>query len=280
MAKRPSLFLWNRAQALAEPLPPLHLRAERVAAALSPGRHGRRRSGPGDDFWQFRPYQPGEPVQSMDWRQSAKSDGLFLREKEWAASQTVWLWADSSPSMIWRSRPDLPEKLEQARLLALALAALLLRGGERVGALGLDRTSSALPRLQEDLEAAPAALPALLPPQSEAVLISDFLFPLDALKARLTAAPVRGHLLHLLDPAEEALPYQGRLRLAGLEGEGEMLLPRAEDYREAYAARLAEHRAALGRIAAQAGWSLTSASTIQPPETVLAALFPKLEGRC
>ncbi|HZH47161.1 MAG TPA: DUF58 domain-containing protein, partial [Roseococcus sp.] len=121
-----------QAEAAAARLPPLVVEAERVAATIMQGAHGRRRAGQGDAFWQFRPYSPGDSAARVDWRQSAKAQRLFVRETEWEAAQTVVLWRDASHSMDWRSRPALPTKAERAALLLLALAALLLRGGERV----------------------------------------------------------------------------------------------------------------------------------------------------
>src|SRR5688500_9183015 len=124
-----------RAEQLAATLPPLLVAAERVAATVQQGVHGRRRVGTGEAFWQFRRYEAGDSPQRIDWRQSAKADPVFVREMEWAAAQSVWLWRDASASMRWRSHPDWPEKLAHAELLTLALAVLLVRGGERVALL-------------------------------------------------------------------------------------------------------------------------------------------------
>src|SRR5512134_2605698 len=102
----------SRAEALAASLPPLLVAAERVAATVSQGVHGRRRVGQGETFWQFRRYQPGDSAQRIDWRQSAKSDRAYLRETEWEAAQSVWLWRDPSASMRWQSSRQDPTKLE------------------------------------------------------------------------------------------------------------------------------------------------------------------------
>ena len=147
--------LLSRGEALAAALPPLLVAAERVAATVSQGVHGRRRVGEGETFWQFRRYQPGDPAQRIDWRQSAKSDRVYVRENEWEAAQSVWLWRDGSASMRWRVARDRPTKLERADLLLLALAALLVRGGEHVALLG-ERPAVARPR-----GAAPAGAPLL-----------------------------------------------------------------------------------------------------------------------
>ena len=111
-------------------LPPLQIAAEQVAATVAQGVHGRRRVGIGETFWQFRRYVPGDSTRSIDWRQSAKTDHIYIRETEWAAAQSVWLWRDPSPSMAYRSARSLPEKRDRADLLLLALASLLNRAGE------------------------------------------------------------------------------------------------------------------------------------------------------
>lgn len=275
-----------RAQDLAARLPPLLVAAQRVAQGLDQGAHGRRRSGPGEVFWQYRQSQPGDAAGAIDWRRSARSDHLFVRETEWAAAQTVWLWRDASASMDWRSTPGLPTKRDRAELVILALACLLLRAGERVALLagGLAPTGGqgALERLfaamaQETGAALPA--PAPLPRHAALVLAGDFLAPLDEIAARLRPLGGQGHLVQIVDPAEDSLPYDGRVRFAGLEGEGELLVPRAERLRSSYAARLAAHRDGLAALARSLGWSFAIHRTDQPPRHALLALYARLAER-
>ncbi len=283
--------LGRDAAALAARLPPLLVAAERVAATVAQGVHGRRRGGPGDSFWQFRPYAEGDPPARIDWRQAARAgrpapQGWVVRESEWEASETVCLWVDASPSMHWRSAASLPAKHARAVLLALALAALLLRGGERVMLSGADPRpasgSGALPRLAEALlTAPPAGLPAAdrVPRHARLVLIGDFLLPeieVAALLAACAARQVGGVLLQVLDPAEETLPYAGRVRFDGLEGEAPYLAPRAEALREMYAARLAARRAGLTEAARRAGFVFAHHRSDAPPETALLALHAAL----
>src|SRR5919202_4758942 len=135
-AVNPAASIQHCAEQLAARLPPLLVAAERVAATVAQGVHGRRRVGQGDSFWQFRQYQPGDAPQRIDWRESAKSQRLYVRETEWEAAQSVWLWRDPSPSMDYASSAALPTKRARADLLLLALVALLVRGGERATLLG------------------------------------------------------------------------------------------------------------------------------------------------
>src|SRR5690242_12506823 len=122
---------------LAASMPRLILEARRVAATVIHGLHGRRRAGPGENFWQYRRFVSGEPASRVDWRRSARDDHLYVREQEWEAAHTVWIWADRSPSMVFASRDARESKLERGLIVAFALAELLVAGGERVGVPGL-----------------------------------------------------------------------------------------------------------------------------------------------
>ncbi|WP_114393466.1 DUF58 domain-containing protein [Oleisolibacter albus] len=280
----------QRAESLALRLPPLLVAAERVAATVAQGVHGRRRVGTGETFWQFRRYQPGDSVATIDWRQSAKSAHVFVRETEWEAAQTAWLWRDSSPSMNWRSTRSLPTKRERADLLTLALAVLLVRGGERVALLGSGIAPSAarsiMPRLALHMTAeAPRSdgmglpPPEPLPRHAQLVVVGDLLSPLaeiQAMVAAFAARGLRGHLVQVLDPAEETLPFDGRVAFEGLEGETQMLVPRVESIRAAYLERLSAQKAGLTAIARTAGWSLTCHRTDRSPQAALLALWGAL----
>jgi uncharacterized protein (DUF58 family) len=283
--------LQQRGERLATRLPPLLLRARRVAATVAQGVHGRRRVGQGDAFWQFRRYEPGDSAHRIDWRRSAKSDNLFLRETEWEAAASIWLWCDRSPSMAYRSSPALPEKGDRAALLLLALAMLLLRGDEHVALLGsgqpprpgraaLERIAFLLDRPPEG-DGAAEGLPSFapLPRHGQLVIIGDLLAPLeeiDRLVRSFAGRGVDGHLVQVLDPAEETLPFAGRTRFEGLEGEGELLVRRVEAVREEYVARMAAQRDGLAAIARAVGWDYLAHRTDKPPESALLALHAAL----
>jgi uncharacterized protein (DUF58 family) len=263
----------------------LVVRAERIAATVMQGVHGRRRSGQGDAFWQFRPYLPGDAASRVDWRQSARSDRVFIRETEWEAAQTVALWSARGPGMAWRSRDTLPTKQERAEVLLLALAALLLRGGERVRGFGAPRAFIGRPALASLAGFLPeqAASPAdpRLPRHARAVLFSDFLAPLDETRAQLAALAaqgLRGHVLQILDPAEETLPFAGHIRFEDPSGGAPAPIPRIEALRGAYQSALARHREGLAALALSLGWSFATHRTDQPPELALLALFQRLEA--
>jgi uncharacterized protein (DUF58 family) len=283
-----SVSVQHRAEELSSALPPLLVAAERVAATVAQGVHGRRRVGQGETFWQFRQYQPGDSAQRIDWRESAKSQHLYVRETEWEAAQSVWLWRDASASMDYASGAAVPTKRARADLLIVALTALLIRGGERASMLGTGMPPLsgrvALNRIATlvDRPAGPgASLPGFetLPRYAQIVLIGDFLSPLEEVHSTIAgfaASGLRGHMLQVLDPAEETLPFDGRVRFEGIEDEHEILISRVETVREDYIGRLAAHRAGLAAIAQPAGWSFVTHRTDKAPHTALLALYTAL----
>jgi uncharacterized protein (DUF58 family) len=282
-----------KAEILSANLPPLMVAADRVAATVSQGVHGRRRVGQGESFWQYRHYSWGDPISKIDWRRSARSDSVFIRENEWEAAQSVWIWSDASPSMHYASARNLVEKSARADLLALALASLLVRGGEHVAALGHRMTPTtgrnalyllAAAMEERDLltgDGDTRSLPPFepLPRYGRAVFISDFLEPKEDLyKAigRFADRGVDGHIVQILDPAESDLPFTGRTRFEGLEDEGSALIGRVEGVRAEYRQTMEELQAGLKDIATATGWDYQVHITDRPPESALLRLFMAL----
>jgi uncharacterized protein (DUF58 family) len=262
--------------------------AERIAATVAQGVHGRRRVGQGESFWQLRRYQQGDPVQSIDWRQSAKREHLYIRENEWEAAQSVWVWLDRSTSMQYHSNDGLPDKADRAAVLMLALSSLLIRGGERITLLGsgippsngravMDRLVASISLEDSEEQSAPPL--EQLPRHARVVMISDFLTPPTEIEQTLrgfASLGVRGHLLQVFDPAERSLPFSGRVRFEGLEGEGAALIGRVEAVRTEYMQLMEKHRRAIEDIARSLGWTCLAHATDQPPQTALLALYHAL----
>lgn len=279
----------RKAEEIAAGLPPLMVAAERVASTVSQGVHGRRRVGQGETFWQFRRYQSGDSAQLIDWRQSAKSQPLYVRETEWEAAESVWLWRDGSASMHYSSGKEYPAKTDRADLLLLALASLLVRGGEHMALLGSGKTPAtgraALGQVAATLESertrdedGHASLPVFepLPRYARVVMIGDFLSPLDEINSIVgdfAGHGVRGHLLRVLDPAEETLPFSGRIHFEGPEKEGDLIIGRVESVRRDYGEAMNAHHRGLETLVRHAGWTFATHRTDRPPESALLALY-------
>lgn len=278
----PSEFYLARSDRLASALPDLLVSAERAAASLSQGLHGRRAAGRGETFWQYRRYTDGDDAANIDWRRSGRSDHHFIRENEWEAAHTVWLWADPSTSMHLQSHLTVHSKIEQAILIALSIAFLLTGAGEMIGAYGSSRAPGQTRVHVETLAAAMVEMagaanqvsvglppaPANAKPFSDVILLSDFLTPLDRLQPHLesiAAEGIRGHMVQILDPVEEDFPFQGRIEFADPESKTSLTVNRAEHIRQDYISRLLEHRRALSGLARKLGWSFALHHTGQPP---------------
>jgi uncharacterized protein (DUF58 family) len=285
--------VWRReAATLSARLPQLAIAAREIARSVMHGVHGRRRAGPGENFWQFRPFLSGEPAASIDWRRSAREDRAYVREREWEAAHTVWIWADRSPSMQFQSNLARASKIDRGIVLGLATADLLVRGGERVGLLGLTRPLASRGVIERFAEAiahddargdAPAELPPPAPllARSKVVLLGDFLSSpasIDATIAGLAADGAQGHVMMISDPIEETFPFEGHTEFVDTDGASRLRLGRAQSLRVDYLDRLARHREAVRAAAASRGWSFALHRTDRPASEALLSLRTRLEG--
>jgi len=283
------LGLRRGAEALADPLPPLLAEASHLAATVQLGEHGRRRPGMGNEFWQYRPAHAGDSARMIDWRRSARTDGHYVREKEWQAAQSVQIWVDPAQSMGFRGDDSRPTKRDRAATLALALSILLIRGGERVGMadasmpprtgeVQLNRlaTRLALEATEADY-GAPEARTFLT--GARALFLSDFLGDPTAIEAALTEAAdrgVRGALVQVLDPVEESFPFDGRTIFESMSGALRFESRKAGSLRDRYLDRLAERKDHLSTLARRTGWQFTTHHTDSPAPAALLWLYHAL----
>jgi uncharacterized protein (DUF58 family) len=281
----------GESRSLAVSMPRLVLEARRIAATVIHGLHGRRRAGPGENFWQYRRFVSGEPSGNVDWRRSARDDHLYVREREWEASHTIWLWPDRSPSMDFSSHLTEWSKLDRALVVSFAMAEVLVQGGERVGVPELMRPSAnrnVIEKMAEaivhDTSERPSLPPSFVPSaRSEIVVLSDFWSPvaeITTMLAGLSASGAHGTLLQVVDPAEETFPYVGRVEFVEPEGAGTVTAGRAETWRNDYQTRVEQHRAAIRAETERLGWSFIIHRTDRPASELLLSLHGRLgEGR-
>lgn len=264
------------AQDLAARLPRLVLEARRVAATLAHGIHGRRRAGPGETFWQFRPFSSGEPASRIDWRRSGRDDRLCVREREWEAAHSVHLWIDRSASMAFGSELAMAPKCDRAVVLGLALAESFVEAGERVGMMGqappravrriAERFAEILadPRGSEATDMPPRTA---LAPYDEALIVSDCLSAAEEWEAcieAIAARGARGHILMIVDPVEESFPFAGQAMLEDPEAGMRLRVGDAASWGAQYRTRIARHRDALETATRRRGWTLTIHRTDRP----------------
>jgi len=275
------------ARTLAETLPRLILEARKIAATVIHGLHGRKRAGPGEQFWQYRRFISGEPARQVDWRRSARDGILYVRELEWEASHTVWIWPDRSPSMHFTSHLASESKLERTLVITFAMAEVLVHGGERVGVPGLMRPTGSRNVLDKMANAVVhdvlerASLPPSFAPSSlaEIVVVSDFWAPTaDIVQtlARLGSNGSHGHVIQVVDPAEETFPYSGRVEFIEPEGAGSITAGRAEAWKKDYEAIVARHRGAIRAQIDKLGWSFAIHRTDRAATEMLLALHARM----
>jgi len=284
--------LRSHAEGIAAALPPLMADAEHLAATVLLGAHGRRRAGMGDEFWQYRPAMAGDAARSVDWRRSARSDAHFVQEKEWQAAQSVLMWVDNAKSLDFASDKKLTTKADRAKLLSLATAILLMRGGERValaamgtpprsGEAQLSRIAQTLADGGDQPDYGAPDIKGMLP-HSRAMFVSDFMGDFPAVSAQLTKATdrgVKGVLLQILDPQEEAFPFDGRTIFESMGRSVRHETLKAGELRDRYLERLAARKAELADLARATGWQYMCHHTNEPAQGALLWVFGALERR-
>jgi uncharacterized protein (DUF58 family) len=279
------------ARRLAANYPALLAEAKRVSAITATGLHGRRKAGQGETFWQYRPYDTSDPANRIDWRRSARSDSLFVRDNEWEAANTVYLWQEQNAGMDWASSKKLPLKSERATILLMALAHLLMQGGERCKIIGQDSRSrtgrKGLDRLFEDFMRQSGVIQTLkseVKAHSKIIIASDFLGDLTQWKetlSQLAARPTQGILVHIIDPAENAFPYKGRLQLKmpGLSDVKSFIVGRAETAQQRYQTRFDAHKAEIDTLGRNLGWHVVRHDTDRPASLTLSELYGLISGQ-
>ncbi|MEH6404551.1 MAG: DUF58 domain-containing protein [Sneathiella sp.] len=282
----------SQAENLANTLPPLLLSAKKLARGFDPGIHGRRKAGVGEDFWQFKHYSIDTPASKIDWRQSAKRDQLYVKQNELETAESVWFWVDDCPNMQYRSNWAADSKLFNARVMSLAVSLLLSSSGENFGLLGISERATngpvAFDRFAQDLVSKHTPVLAdtttftNLPKNTRIVLMSDFLTPFDKLEKlvhSLSQNQCSGILVHFADPAEITLPFKGRNRFEGMQGDLSITIGQTENIQEEYQTLFSNHRASLQKLAQQSSWDYQFIQTDQPLGNAFAILYRLLQRR-
>jgi uncharacterized protein (DUF58 family) len=292
-AQRLPAALQREAAELSGVLEHLTVEARQVSAQLAMGIHGRRRPGPGEEFWEFRPFVAGEPAHRIDWRRSARDDRLYVREREWESASSYSIWFDLSPSMHFVSALAKKPKRDRALVIGLALADMLVHAGERVALYGrtnpiasrqiIARMAEALLRsgdVARDTGGFPPDIP--LRRQDKLILIGDFILPIEDFAERmqrLAAKGVRGKILMIRDPAEELFPFSGEVEFEAMETTELWRVGEAGDVSRAYRDRIVAHREELRRVATKHGFAFLHHVTDRPPAEVLLMLAAMIGGQ-
>ena len=246
------------------------LLAKVVVDGAMPGIHRSLRQGRGTEFFQYRPYDPGEDLKVVDWKVYAKREELVAKTFQEDTNFNLFLVLDTSASMGYKGKVSSCTKLHYASMLAACFAYLAYRQGDRVGlfAYGQEvqqwirpksghahfgRVVNALAQLQaggvNKHEAMWDQLVGNMPGRSTVVFLSDFLEAEDILPERLRFALSSRYealCLQVLDREEENLPSGDALRFVEMEGTREVSTS-PEVIRDEFSNRMDEFKDTLER---------------------------------
>ena len=240
--------------------------------------------GQGIDVAELREYEYGDDVRHIDWNVSARMDSPFVRTYLEDRELTAWLLLDRTPSMTF----GLTERPKSAVLveLASALARLLSRGGNQVGALLLNGSAVATiaPRtgrnhvlriaqqLMKPVDPGPTATDLsmflatanrTIPRRSLVILVSDFISA-PGWERDLAALTQRHEVvaIHLRDPRESEIPDAGLIVIEDAET-GELLSVDTSDpeFRMRFREAAEQNQASLQTLTRQARVELHPVST-------------------
>ncbi len=271
-------------------LPGLITHAEKLADTILHGEHSRRKSGAGEKFWQYREYVPGDRPQDIDWRQSAKTDHIFVKQKEWQITRKTYFWCNKSSSMDFKSSTAHFSKQNYAQIMTLALAILLQKNKEQIGIYGQARSGRSekmIETIGHDLfemnkDALPNSKIATLPKDAYFIGIGDFLSPIEDINksfAHLSERTENGFILQILDPAELDLPYTGRVQFYDSSQANKHLINHVPTIRAKYQERI-KHQCDMVKIQSiNNGWTHYLCTTDTPPNTALNEIYMLLENR-
>lgn len=256
-----------KAEELSNKIPSLYVKADRIANTIWEGMHNRNKDGLGDNFWQFRKYEYGDPAHLIDWKKTAKSNETFIQEKELQTLQNFVIWRDTSKSMNFRSSESIDTKLYRANLFTLTLTIILSKSGENIVLNGLkskllkggNAVNFVSNQINEKVTDSFKSSPNIneIKNNSDVILIGDFLNNINETEKtikELSNRGINGIIIQILDPAERFFPYKGRINFNGLEGEKNILIGKAESVRNDYKKAIKIHIEKLEKLTTSYSW--------------------------
>jgi uncharacterized protein (DUF58 family) len=271
----------------------LEVVARYIVEGVRTGEHRSPFHGFSAEFSQYRPYRPGDDLKYLDWKVLARTDRLYTRQFKETTNLQAMLVLDTSASMAFGAPVT---KFQYARVMAAALAYLLVQQGDAVGLLTtaggklvylpprggkthLRRVLAQLARLDPAGEWSASTVIAraaeLLRRRGVVLVLSDFYDAPEATLVELKRASRRGHevgLLQVLSRAEIEFPYAGGVEFEDLESSARRTVDAAALQR-AYRDRIAEFLEGWRTNARGAGLEHALFTTDVPPDEALRAFL-------
>jgi uncharacterized protein (DUF58 family) len=261
-------------------LPAIMMDARRAASSIVIGEHGRRSAGAGDAFWQHREWTNGESIRQIDWRRSARSEKLFVRERERQVPAILQVWCDNRANMAWRGDSNTPTKAQRGLVLGLALSIATRAGGERVCALGPGSPLSNEVAFAHLLTNAGQSVPNDFQ-AGQVLMISDGLEQPDVWAHRAKQVlSARAHLIVVLiaDRYEQDFPFQGRVAFSASDSDHPLVVGRAQGARDGYVLAYRRHLAAVEQAIIGSSGQVFRHVTSDPAVPILLTISAVLDG--
>jgi hypothetical protein len=127
----------------------LELVARTIVEGFMSGSNKSQTIGAGQEFSQYRSYQPGDDLRQLDWKMFARSERYFIKEAEIETNITVKFMLDASRSMAYSENEI--SKLQFAKVMIAALAFLARKQGDTFGLFTVNdqQIKSILPRFEQ-----------------------------------------------------------------------------------------------------------------------------------
>lgn len=259
--------LYSKAEGEAETLSSIMFKAKYHADHIISGGHASRKSGAGENFWQFKEYSPTDRPQDIDWRQSAKTDHVYIRQKEWQKAQKNFFWCAGYKGMDYKSAHAQYSKRQAASVLLLSLAFAMVDADEQIGLYGQSstgRSDNAVFNLGENFlhNKNKCQLPdtqGFIPPKGSTLIAAgDLLSNLESIENsfhELKSAIHDALIIQILDPDEIELDFSGRIKFENFDHENSELINHIPSIREEYKARIEAHSEALKTLCIKNDWS-------------------------
>jgi uncharacterized protein (DUF58 family) len=109
----------------------LELIARIIVEGFMSGSNKSQAIGIGQEFSQYRNYEPGDDLRQLDWKMYARSERYFVKQADIETNITVKFMIDASKSMSYQEEGI--SKLQYAKVVAAALAFLSRKQGDTFG---------------------------------------------------------------------------------------------------------------------------------------------------
>ena len=247
-------------------LPKIIFDSEILSRNIIEGLHPSRFSGKGEDFWQFKEYRQGDNVSLIDWRKSAASSRVLVKQRENETAKTVYFYFDKTKSMLFKSKKKLQSKFEVAILLTLTLSRIFLKNRENVFHF---KTKKNIVRCSNDLSSFTKSFlleenhieypnKSLLANNSICFIISDFFYDIKIVSNFLSSLRknnISGFLVQVLDPLEINFNIGENLLLNDLETNAKLRVGESKKYKTFYDKKFNDLQNNLQELCENSNWS-------------------------